>query len=77
MEKLMKLMHDNAKARFGIGGEIKVGNKADFTLFDVNEKYTVNPEEFATKGRFTPFEGLELYGKCVMTVFEGNVVYKV
>ena len=76
MEHLMKLMHDNAKARFGIGGEIAVGNKADFTLFDVNEKYTVNPEEFATKGRFTPFEGLELYGKCVMTVFEGNVVYR-
>ena len=77
MEHLMKLMHDNAKARFGIGNDIKVGEKADFTLFDVNEKYTVNPNEFATKGRFTPFEGMEMYGKCVMTVFEGNVVYKV
>lgn len=76
MEHLMKLMHDNAKERFGIGGEIKVGNKADFTLFDVNEKYTVNPEEFATKGRFTPFEGMELYGVCKMTVYNGEAVYK-
>lgn len=76
MEHLMKLMHDNAKARFGIGNDIEVGKKADFTLFDVSEKYTVNPEEFATKGRFTPFEGVELYGKCVMTVYEGNTVYK-
>ena len=76
MEHLMKLMHDNAKARFGIGGEVAVGNKADFTLFDVSEKYTVNPEDFATKGRFTPFEGVELYGKCVMTVYDGQIVYK-
>jgi len=76
MEQLMKLMHDNAKARFGIGNDIEVGKKADFTLFDVTEKYTVNPEEFATKGRFTPFEGMEMYGKCVLTVFDGKTVYK-
>ena len=76
MEHLMKLMHDTAKARFGIGGEIAVGNKADFTLFDLNEKYTVNPDEFATKGRFTPFEGMELYGVCKMTVYNGEMVYK-
>ena len=76
MEQLMKLMHDNAKARFGIGNDIEVGKKADFTLFDVTEKYTVNPEEFATKGRFTPFEGMELYGVCKMTVFDGEIVYR-
>ena len=76
MEHLMKLMHDNAKERFGIGNDIEVGAKADFTLFDVNEKYTVNPEEFATKGRFTPFEGMEMYGVCKMTVFDGSIVYR-
>ncbi len=76
MEKLMKLMHDNAKDRFGIGNDIEVGKKADFTLFNVNEKYTVNPEEFATKGKFTPFEGCELYGKCVLTVYDGKVAHE-
>ena len=76
MEQLMKLMHDNAKDRFGIGYDIEVGKKADFTLFDVTEKYSVNPEEFATKGRFTPFEGMELYGVCKMTVFDGEIVYR-
>lgn len=76
MEQLMKLMHDNAKARFGIGNDIEVGKKADFTLFDVTEKYTVNPQEFATKGRFTPFEGKELYGVCKLTVYNGKTVYK-
>ena len=76
LEHLIKLMHDNAKSRFGIGGVIEVGEKADFTLFDLNEKYTVDPEQFVTKGRFTPFEGCEFYGRCVMTVYDGNVVYE-
>ena len=76
MEQLMKLMHDNAKARFGIGSDIEVGKKADFTLFDVTEKYTVNPEEFATCGRFTPFDGMEMYGVCKMTVYGGKTVYE-
>lgn len=76
LEQLMKLMHDNAKARFGIGNDIVVGKKADFTLFDVSEKFTVNPEEFATCGRFTPFEGMEMYGVCRMTVYDGKTVYK-
>ncbi len=75
MEHLMKLMHDNAKERFGIGNDITVGKHADFALFDVNENYTVNPEEFLSKGRFTPFEGKELYGKCLLTVYNGKVVY--
>ncbi len=76
MEQLMKLMHDNAKDRFGIGNDIEVSKKADFTLFDVSEKYTVNPKEFATKGRFTPFEGMEMYGVCKMTAYDGKVIYR-
>ncbi len=75
MERLMELMHDSAKERFGIGGEIKVGESADITIFDVDEKYTVNPEEFLTKGRFTPFEGCEFYGKCIMTMYKGKFAY--
>ena len=75
MEKLMKLMHDNAMTRFGIGNNIEVGKKADFTLFDVNDNYTVNPEKFVSKGRFSPFEGCELYGICKMTVYDGRLVY--
>lgn len=75
LEYLMKLMHDNAKSRFGIGNDIEVGKKADFTLFDLNEKYTVNPEEFATCGRFTPFEGMELYGVCKLTMYDGKTAY--
>ncbi|MBP3579877.1 MAG: dihydroorotase [Clostridia bacterium] len=75
MQHLMKLMHDNAKARFGLGTDIVTGKKADITVFDLDEKYTVKGEDFLSKGKFTPFEEKELYGKCVLTMYDGKVCY--
>ena len=75
MEKLMKLMHDNAKSRFEMGTDIAEGAKADFTVFDLEEIYTVRGEELLSKGKFTPFEGKELYGKCILTMYDGKICY--
>ncbi len=75
-EALVKLMHGNAKKRFGLGNEIEVGKKADLTVFDVGEKYKVKGEQLLSKGKFTPFEGKELYGKCLFTMYDGKVCYK-
>ena len=50
--------------------------KEDFAVFDLNEKYTINPEEFLTKGRATPFAGWEVYGKTKYTIVKGNIVYR-
>ncbi len=76
LEKLMELLSINANKRFNIGSEIKVGNKADLTIFDLNEKYTVNPDDFISMGKSTPFENMEVYGKCKMTICNGNVVWE-
>ncbi len=76
LEKLLQLMHDNPKARFGLGSDIKVGNKADFCVFDLTQSFIVNPNEFATKGRATPFKDMEMYGKCIMTVYNGKIVWE-
>ena len=76
MEHLLKIMHDNAKERFNIGSDIEIGNKCDFVIFDVKEKYTVKGEDFISMGKFTPFEGKELYGKCMLTMFDGKIAYK-
>ena len=40
------------------------------------ERWTVDPEEFASKGRNTPFAGWEVYGKCRMTLCGGKVIYR-
>ena len=75
-EKLVELMHTNPRKRFGLSvGGTEVGDVADFTVFDFSEKYKVNPDQFLSKGRSTPFEGEEVYGKCLMTVCDGKIAY--
>ncbi|MEE0946230.1 MAG: dihydroorotase [Acutalibacteraceae bacterium] len=76
LEKLVELLNVNAVKRFNIGSEIRVGQKADITVFNLNEKYTVKPENFLSKGKATPFENEELYGKCKLTFCGGKIVYK-
>ncbi|MBQ5910515.1 MAG: dihydroorotase [Clostridia bacterium] len=76
LEKLIELLNVNAKRRFGIGTEIKVGAKADLTVFNLNEKFTVNKEDFVSMGKASPFEGEELFGRCKMTFSNGQIVYK-
>ena len=70
MEKLVETMCVNPRMRFGI----PQGN--DFAIWDLGEVYTVDPEKFVTMGRATPFAGHTLRGKCLLTVVDGQVVYK-
>jgi dihydroorotase len=76
LEKLVELLSVNANKRFNIGCTIEIGNCADLTIFDLNEKYTVNPDDFLSMGKSTPFEGAEVYGKCKMTICNGNIVWE-
>lgn len=76
MERLVELMHTNPRKRFGLPvGGTEIGDVADFTIFDFSEKYKVNPEEFLSMGRSTPFLGDEVYGKCIMTMCDGKKAY--
>lgn len=68
LEKVVDLMAYAPRKRFNI----PLGN--DWSLWDLNTSYTVNPEAFATKGRATPFAGTELYGTHIATVFGGNLI---
>ncbi len=58
------------------GGKIGVGERADIAIFDPNFNWTVNPEEFYSKGKNTPFKGWLLKGKIVYTIYNGKVVYE-
>ena len=69
LEKLVDLMSGAPRRRFGL----PVGN--DFTVFDLDGIHAVDPDKFLSKGRATPFAGWELYGKCLLTVHDGRVVY--
>ena len=69
MEKLMELLVVNPRKRFGI----PLGN--DFSIWSM-EKTVVDPEDFLSKGKATPFAGWEIFGKCLLTVYNGNIVFK-
>lgn len=76
LEKLIELMQVNPAKRFGIGSSLKVGEPADLTVFDLNEEYAIDPKDFLSKGRATPFEGERVFGKCKLTMIGGIPVWE-
>ena len=70
MEQAIAALTVNPRARFGI----EVGDS--FTVWRLDESFIVNPDEFLTLGRATPYTGETLFGRCVLTVADGHVVYK-
>ena len=70
MEKLTELLAINPRKRFGIPmGE-------EYTIWDLQQEFTVEPANFLSMGKATPFTGWKCMGVCVCTVCDGNIVYK-
>ena len=73
-------------AKVGDRGQIVIPKEAreffgidpgdSFTVWELSESHTVKPEEFHSMGRATPYAGETLYGRCVLTVANGKIVYK-
>ena len=77
LSDILKKMTFNPACILGIPkGRLSLGGEADFTIFDPNETWTVDPEQFASKGRNTPFAGRELTGKVKYTIVGGKIVYE-
>ncbi|WP_408954375.1 dihydroorotase [Natroniella sp. ANB-PHB2] len=75
-EALAKLTINPAQRLSLAGGSLKVGNKANLTVIDLEQEWVVRPEEFLSKGRNTPFAQSDLKGKAVMTIVGGKIVYR-
>ena len=58
------------------GGALKEGAVADMMLADLNEKYIIDPADFVSKGKNTPFDGREVTGDVKYTLVDGEVVYE-
>ncbi len=69
LEGLVKIMCDNPRERFNITTD------KGFTVFDLSEKYKIDPDDFVSAGRATPFKDAEVYGRCLLTVYNGKTVY--
>ena len=70
LERLVDLMCWGPRRRFGITSD------AGYTVWNVEKEYCVNPDDFATLGRATPFAGRRVFGENLLTVLGGSVVYK-
>ncbi len=46
-----------------------------YATFDLDQEYTIDPSQFRSKGKATPFEGWKVFGKCVENIYKGKVVY--
>ena len=71
MEHLLKLLVVNPRERFGIP------TGCDFSIWDLNAEYAIDPEEFLSMGKATPLAGWKVFGKCMATVCNGKIVYHI
>ncbi len=70
MERLIELMVINPRKRF----DLPFG--CDYSIWDLDEAYTIDPNEFISLGKATPFEGWNVNGRCLATVCDGKLIYK-
>ena len=70
MERLVELLVDNPRKRFGLPLGL------DFSVWDLSREYTVDPAEFASMGKASPFSGMNFYGRGLLTVCDGKIVWK-
>ncbi len=69
LEKLLELLCLNPRKRFNLPFD------GSFTVWDLNENYKINPDDFLSKGKSTPFNNTDVYGQCLFTVCGGKKVY--
>lgn len=77
LNKLSEIMSKNCADILGMNkGRISPGVEGDVVLLDLDKKIKVNSEEFNSKGKNTPFQGMEFYGEVQMTIKAGRILYK-
>ncbi|MBQ9103879.1 MAG: dihydroorotase [Clostridia bacterium] len=69
LEKLIELLAVNPRKRFGL-------KEKGFSVWKLNEEYEIDPSEFLSQGKATPFEGEKVFGKCYLTAIGDKAVYK-
>lgn len=75
-ERMIELMAEAPRRIFTLGGGLAAGEKADIAVFDLDNKFTVDPATFLSKGRSTPFEGWRLHGQTILTLVDGRTAYR-
>lgn len=75
LSTLLRCLTDAPRARFGLDGGLKVGDRAEITVFDLHTRQRVEPETFLSMGRATPFAGWETHAACRLTICGDRIAY--
>lgn len=75
LKRLIELMSINPAERFDINTTLDIGRRANLTVFDLEDKYIINSEDFLSMGKSTPFDGMEVFGRCILTVADGKIAW--
>ncbi len=76
LDKLLDLMCYAPACRFGLPAGLEIGQSANLAVWDVNREYTIDPADFLSMGKATPFTGWKVCGDCLMTIANGNIAYR-
>ncbi len=69
LERLIEAMSISPRKRFGLP------QTKDICIFDLENEFTVNPDDFLSMGKATPFQDMRLFGQCKLTVLNNKIVY--
>ena len=69
LERLIEAMSISPRKRFGLP------QTKDICIFDLENEFTVNPDDFLSMGKATPFQDMRLFGQCKLTVSNNQIVY--
>ena len=69
LEELVDVMSVKPRERFGITSDV------GFTVFDLGDEYEIDPDDFVSMGKSTPFKGVKVSGRCLATVYDGKLAY--
>lgn len=76
LERLLEAMSAGPRRIFRLDNPLSEEEPADFTIIDLNEKYRIDSREFLSMGHSTPFDGMEVCGRIIMTIKGGEVVWE-
>ena len=76
IEQLVALMVVNPRKRFGCENPLQEGDLADMVVMEVKQPYTIDSATFVSKGKAQPFDGYEVVGKPLATLYQGEAVWQ-
>ena len=76
LERVLEALTDSPRRIFRLPEVMREGSRADITIIDTSKEFTIDSSHFLSKGHSTPFDGLRVRGRVMMTIRDGRIVWE-